>query len=311
MNKIYILITVSLLTIGAFSSGYLFSEYTKKPEKARVPILTLIDGAGRTVNITKTPQRIVSIAASTTEILYALGCGDKIVGRDRYSNYPPEALEKPEVGTSTSINLEMIVGLEPDLVMTWWFATEAINSLEERGIPVFAINPQSVSDVLQTIRTIGLIVNKTTEAENLVADMQSKIDEITSKTKGLNKTQRPLVYYELGSVGKTVGPGTFTNELIFMAGGINIAADEPFRYPLLNSEYIIERNPDVIIVISYGASPEEIKSREGWQTINAVKNNRVYVIDTGLVTSNPRIVQGLEQFAKWFHPELFGTPEGT
>jgi iron complex transport system substrate-binding protein len=300
-----------LLTIGAFSTGYLFSEHSKKPKEVKVPILTLIDGAGRTVNITKTPQRIVSIAASTTEILYALGCGDKVVGRDKYSKYPPEALQKPEVGTSTNINLEMVVGLEPDLVMAWWFATEAINSLEEKGIPVFAINPQSVSDVMQTIRTIGLIVNKTTEANNIVAAMQSKIDEITSKMEGLNKTQRPLVYYELGSVGKTVGPGTFTNELIFMAGGINIAADEPFRYPLLNSEYIIEKNPDIIIVVSYGASPEEIKAREGWHVINAVKNNKVYVIDTGLVTSNPRIVQGLEQFARWFHPELFDTTEGT
>jgi len=305
LTRIYVAIALIVLVAGAFGGGYLLSQYTRTPHRSEVPVLTLVDGAGRTVNITKTPERIVSIASSATEVLYALGCGDKVVGVDKYSDYPPEVKNKTCVGSAFNLDLEKTLSLEPDLVLTWWYAEEAIRSLEEKGITVFAINPQSVYDVLQTIRTIGLIVDRTKEANNLTAQMQNKIDEITSKTEGLNKTQRPLVYYELGTPMKTTGPGTFTNELILMAGGINIAAEEPIRYPVLSSEYIIARNPDVIIVVSYGASPDEIKAREGWQEINAVKNDRVYVIDTHLVTSNPRIVQGLEQFAKWLHTELF------
>lgn len=310
LTRMYVPIALIVLVAGAFGGGYLLSEHTRAPRQAEVPILTLVDGAGRTVNITKTPERIVSIASSATEVLYALGCGDVVVGVDKYSDYPPEVREKPNVGSAFNLNIEKILDLKPDLVLTWWYAEEAIHALEEKGIAVFAINPQSVHDVLQTIRTIGLIVGKTEEANNLTIDMQSKIDEITGKLKSLNKTQMPLVYYELGTPMKTTGPGTFTNELIFMAGGINIAAEEPVRYPVLSSEYIIARNPDVVVVVSYGASPEEIKAREGWQGINAVKNDRVYVIDRHLVTSNPRIVQGLEQFATWFHPELFSATEG-
>jgi len=296
-------IVVVLLIGASFGGGYLLAGKTKESENTGIGI-TIIDDMGRTVTIPKTPERIVSLASSATETLYALGAGDKLVGRDKYSTYPEEVKNVQEVGSGSSPNLEMIIGLQPDVLFAWPYSRNAIISLEDK-MPVIYIDPRSVDDVLDTIRMIGLVTGKSSEAENLIAEMQNKIDAITDVTKELNKTQRPLVYYELGTPMKTTGPGTFTNELIFMAGGINLAADEPVRYPLLSSEYIIERNPDVIIIVSYGASIEEVKNRDGWENINAVKNDRVYKIDTNLVTSNPRLVQGLEQFAKWFHPDLF------
>jgi len=296
-------IAVVLLIGASFGGGYLLAGKTKESENTGIGI-TIIDDVGRTVTIPKTPERIVSLASSATETLYALGAGDKLVGRDKYSTYPEEVKNVQEVGSGSSPNLEMIIGLQPDVLFAWPYSRNAIISLEDK-MPVIYIDPRSVDDVLDTIRMIGLVTGKSSEAENLIAEMQNKIDAITDVTKELNKTQRPLVYYELGTPMKTTGPGTFTNELIFMAGGINLAADEPVRYPLLSSEYIIERNPDVIIIVSYGASIEEVKNRDGWENINAVKNDRVYKIDTNLVTSNPRLVQGLEQFAKWFHPDLF------
>ena len=307
IKQIGMVVLVILLVATAFGSGYIVAERMSGEASAEGTYLTIIDGAGRTVTIPKTPERIVSLASSATETLYALGAGDLVVGRDKYSTYPEEVKNVTEVGSGSSPNLEMIVGLEPDLLFAWPYSRNAIISLEDE-ICVVYIDPSSVDEVLDTIRLIGLITGKSSEAENLTSEMQSKIDEITDVTDGLNKNERPLVYYELGSAMKTTGPGTFTNELIFMAGGINLAADEPVRYPLLSSEYIVERNPDVIVVVSYGASIEEIKSREGWQDINAVKNDRVYKIDTGIVTSNPRLVEGLEQFAQWFHPDLFQGP---
>ncbi|HEY66020.1 MAG TPA: ABC transporter substrate-binding protein [Caldilineae bacterium] len=278
---------------------------TATPAPTPEPALTIIDGAGRVVTIPKTPERIVSIASAATETLYAIGCGDKIVGVDKYSDYPPEVKDKPQVGSGSKLNVEAVLGLDPDLVVIWWFNKEAIKTLEDKGLTVVAINPKSVDGVMDTIRMLGLITGHLEEAEKLIADMQARINEVTAKVKDIPKEQRPLVYYELTKPMKTTGPGTFTNELIFMAGGINIAADEPVRYPILSQEYIIERNPDVIILISGGASVDEIKGREGWQNIKAVQNDRVYTIDRHLVTSNPRIVEGLEQFARWFHPDLW------
>ena len=267
------------------------------------PAITIVDGAGRVVTIVGTPQRIVSIASAATETLYAIGCGDEIVGVDKYSDYPPEAQGKTQVGSGSQLDVETTLGLEPDLVIAWWFSREAISTLEDNGLTVLAINPRSVDGVLDTIRTLGLVTGHLDEAESLIAKMKAKIDEVKARVKDIPKEERPLVYYELTTPMKTTGPGTFTNELIFMAGGINIAADEPIRYPVLSEEYIIERDPDVIVVVSGGVSVEEIKGRAGWQNIEAVLNDRVYTIDTHLVTSNPRIVQGLEQFANWFHPE--------
>lgn len=305
MNKVYVIIIVALI-LGAFGGGYLFANVSTRP-RAEI----------------KTPvERIVSLSAACTEILYALGAGDKLVGVDqasvnyalagneaflgapgKLSDYPKEVPNKPNVGKSSAPNLELIVSLKPDVVFSWWYNTEVNKNIGDKGIAVVSINPQSVADVLSLIKTIGALVGKSAEAEEVVSEMQERMEKVSSKVKSL--TEKPLVYYELGTPLKTVGPGTFTNELISMAGGVNIAANETLRYPLLSNEYVIERNPNVIVVISYGASIEDIKSREGWQNIDAIRNNRVYKIESGWVTASPRLVLGLEQFAKWFHPNLF------
>jgi len=165
-----------------------------------------------------------------------------------------------------------------------------------------AINPGSVVEVMDTIRTLGTITGHVDEAEGLVAGMEARIEGVEARVRDIPNEEKPLVYYELTTPMKTTGPGTFTNELISRAGGINIAASEPVTYPVLSEEFIIEQDPDVIIVVSGGASVEEIRDREGWQDVEAVRNDRVYTIDTHLVTANPRIVEGLEKFADWFHP---------
>ncbi len=308
IKRIGVWIAIVVLIGAAFGSGYVLAHYLKNPEvkgsgKTEENV-SFIDGVGRTIKITKTPERIVSVASSSTEILYEIGCGDKIVGVDKYSDYPSDAENKTNVGSCYSPNLEIIVGLNPDLVITWWYGRSSIKSLEDKTTVMY-INPESVDDVMDLIKLYGLIMNKTSESESFVDEMQNKIDNITNTVEGLNKTERPYVYYELSKKGRSTGQGTFTNELIFMAGGINIAADEPLRYPDLTDEYIIAENPKVIVVVSYGAAVDEIKNRDGWENISAVKNNRVYSIDTHKVTSNPRLVDGLEQFARWFHPDLF------
>jgi len=265
----------------------------------------VVDDLGRRVNVPNNLTRIVSLASSTTEILYDLGCGDMVVGVDKNSNYPPEVKKKPIVGTGSSVNTEALLSLKPDLAFAWYYDEDTIAKIESYGIPVVAINPQSVDDVYKTIEMVGKITGKEARAKEIVQGMQSKISAVADQLKGVPKDKWPRVYYELQAPMKTVGPGTFTDEIIGLAGGMNIAESKGAKYPILSSEYIVERNPNVIVVVSYGTPVKEIKARGGWNNISAVKDNRVYEIDSDLVTCTPRLVDGLQQMARWYHPELF------
>jgi iron complex transport system substrate-binding protein len=298
-SLVLILFIPFLIVLSCMGCG---QETTKTPDETGQSI---VDDLGRTVRVPKNPGRIASLASSTTETLYDLGCGDRIVGVDGCSNYPPDASKKPDLGSGSSINLEMLVELSPDFVTAWWYNQDSINMIEARDIPVVAIDPKGVDDVMRIIKMLGELTGEEARARGIVQEMQEQVDEITGRLDGLPEGNAPVVYYELNTPMKTTGPGTFTDGLIKLAGGVNIAAHEPVRYPILSSEFIVEKNPDVIVIVSYGASIEELKSRAGWDRINAVKNNRVHKIDTHLVTCNPRVVKGLRKFAKWFHPQLF------
>ena len=297
-------IVIGILICAAFAGGYGLSAHLQAGLGPTVTGATIIDDLGRSVTVPAHPKRIISMAAACTVVLYDIGGENLIVGVNRDSlDYVPEASEKTYVGSCYNPSLETIVGLEPDLIFAWYYAK--ISTLEEK-IPIIYMNPKSIDGIFSTMRMIGLVVGQTEKVEQVISGIENRIATIENKMKDLNKGNRPLVYYELSGVGKTVGQGTFTNEMIFKAGGINIAAEEPVRYPILNTEYIIGRNPDVIVVWSYGADVEEIKSRPGWHEINAVKNDRVHKIESSWVSSTPRMILGLEQFAKWFHPTLFG-----
>ncbi|MEM2873138.1 MAG: ABC transporter substrate-binding protein [Nitrososphaerales archaeon] len=305
MNKKKFALGIGFLVaiVFALSIGYL--AFLKYGQTDNLIPLIIIDDLGQSINITKTPQRIVSISASCTEILYALGCGDKIVAVDKTSDYPPEVKDKPCVGPASNLNVELIVNLDPDIVFAWGGSEKAINRLKELNITVVAIYPRSISGIMDDIGLIGKIMNKEAEASNLISEMQNRLDTIKGKLSNLTVGEKPLVYYELYRLGSTAGPGTVSDEMISLAGGINIAANQTIQYPTLSSEYIISMNPDVIIVLSGYTSIDEIKSRSGWQSINAVKNDRIYQIDKGLTSFTPRIVLGIEQMARWFHPDLF------
>ena len=269
-------------------------------------------------------DRIVSIAAACTEIIYAIGAGDKLVGVDQYSinyaltgdaafqgapgelkDYLHEVPNKTNVGTTSALELELLISLNPAKVFSWEWATTANEAIENLGIEVIKINPQSIDDIFNLITSIGELLEKPVEAAAVNFEIQERINNITYKLENLTEGEIPLVYYELSSLGKTVGPGTITNEMISVAGGINLAGNESLRYPTLSSEYIVARNPDIIVVVSYGASINEIKSRAGWGDISAVQNDNIYVIESGWATASPRFILGLENFSLWFHPALF------
>jgi iron complex transport system substrate-binding protein len=277
------------------------------PTATPVAPITVVDDVGNTVTLNTEPQRIISLAPANTEILYALGLGDRVVGVTEYCNYPPEAAEKPKVGGFSDVDLEQVVGLEPDLVLAASLHTaEVVPALQERGVPVFVADPQTVPEVLETIRTIGHITGKDQAAGALTAQMQERIIAVQETIKD---APRPRVFWELGPELYTAGPGSFLNDLIVMAGGENIAADADGPWPQLSLEAIVLKDPEIVVLAdhNYGETAETVTQRSGWGNITAVREGRIIELTNDDIVSRPgpRIVEGLEFLARAFHPDLF------
>jgi iron complex transport system substrate-binding protein len=283
-------------------------EPTSAPTAAATEAaITVEDGVGNVLTFESAPQRIISLAPNHTEVLYALGLGDRVVGVTEYCNYPPEAAEKPKVGDFVNTDLELVVGLEPDLVLaTTMHMAETVPAIQERGIPVFVLDPQSVDNVLEEISILGQITGQEAVADALIADMQARIDAVQERVKD---APRPRVFWELGPELFTVGPDTFVNDLIVLAGGENVAADADTPWPQLSVEAIILKDPDVIVLAdhNYGQTVEMVKERPGWEDIAAVKEGSIVEIANDDIVSRPgpRLVEGLEFLAQALHPDLF------
>lgn len=269
--------------------------------------LVIVDDYGRTVSLDSMPTRIVSAAPTPTEILFAVGAGDLVVGVDEYSDYPEGVTDLTRVG-AYPLNLEVIVGLRPDLIVSSDLVpADQLENLESQGIPYLILAARTLDDIMGDIRLVGIVTGHVDEAEALVDDLESRIDAVTEKTLAA-EVEAPRVYLEYFPYW-TYGPGSFGDNLIALAGGINIAENASSEYPLLTSEFIIAQDPEVIVyTIGYMTSTnaEEISSRAGWGGITAVAEGEIYSIDDNLVSRyGPRIVDGLEQLAELIHPELF------
>ena len=266
--------------------------------------ITITDWRGTNVTLDKYPQRIVSLGASFTEVLFSIGASDQLVGVDKYSDYPVAALEKVNVGSGYTLNQEAVMALDPDCVICWGYATSTIETLEGLGVPTLVYYPSSLEDVMWTIGSIGNATGKKTAAQELVGGMQQVISDISEALQNLTEEDKPKVYFELKS-GKSVGPSTLTNQLIEMAGGINIYANATSTYPQPSSEFIIGEDPDIIVVEDQSPKTNgDISSQEGWDAISAVDDNLIYRLNKDLNSCTPRVIDALQALAHWFHPDL-------
>lgn len=276
---------------------------------AQTPVDYVFDDLGRLVAINGTPQRIISLSPSNTEILFALGLGDKIVGVTDWCDYPPEALGKEKVGGYINPDVEKIVALNPDLILVaYGTPMEVINNLVGLGLTVFGIKTTDLDDLLNDIRRIGEITDKEVEALALTSEMASRIQAVTNQTEELE--QRPRVFYIVWHDPLwTAGSGTFIHELIEKAGGVNICGNLT-GYPTISIEEVIARNPEVIITSAWPDVYEWAMNETALNITDARQNGRVYTCDDNLVQRpGPRLVEGLEWFAHFIHPEIFGEPE--
>jgi len=273
---------------------------------------TVTDDMGRQVRLKSEPQRIISHVPSITETLFALGLGDKIVGDSDYCDYPEAAKTVPKIGGYFTPNIEAIVALNPDLVLTDGYVPELITKLDSLGIPLAVIDPKDINGILRDIELLGNVTGSQKEATELTGDMKKRIDAVSWKVVPLS--YRPSVFYVFDATDTTkpwtAGPGSFVDALISLGGGENIAAISSDAWIQFNMEELVDADPEILLVDSHMGtaviSPEELKKLPGWQNLTAVKEKRIYTIDGDLVNrSGPRIVQGLEDIAKILHPELF------
>ena len=270
---------------------------------------TLVDQLGREVTLPDDPQRVVSLAPSITEIIFALGREHRLKGVTRFSDFPPEAANLPKVGSYVRLDLEKIVALRPDLC----FAVKDGNPgemaarLETLGIPVYAVDPRDVDSVMETFLDIGRVLNAAEEAKDIVGKMRSRITRVKSLV--ANASHRPRVFFQIGlSPIVSVGTRTFIHELIVLAGGKNLS-EGPVPYPRFSREQVLALSPEVFIITSMarGASFERVKKEwSKWPDLPAVRNNRILLVDSNLFDRpSPRLVDGLELLLKLIHPEIF------
>lgn len=293
---------VIIVVVAAVVGAFIYLD--KGGEDNTESTITITDYRGTNVTLPKYPQRIVSLGGSFTEVLFAIGAQDQVVGVDKYSDYPPAALNKTNVGSGYTLNQEAVMSLDPDCVICWGYQTDTIETLEGLDVPVLVYYPGSVEEIIWTIESLGDATGRVQSAQDLVSGMQQIIDGIEEALSNLTVEEKPKVYFEL-QTGKTVGPGSITNDLIEMAGGINIYGNATTKYPQPSSEYIISENPDIIVVEEQSPKTNgDIASLEGWDVIDAVENNQIYRIDQNLNSVTPRLVDALQAFAHWFHPDL-------
>jgi len=299
MKKIGIFIVLSLLVsmlIGCqpqFQSG------------------TFTDDLGRQVRIEKAPERIVSHVPGITELLFALDLGEKIVGVSEYCDYPETAKTTPKVGDFFHPSIEMIVDLDPDLVLTNGSVEYVMTQLDSLGIAYVVLKPTDINGIIKNIELVGEITGMEKEANEVIKDMRDRMFRVSTQTKDAPRIRTFYIFATTDLNNPwTAGPGSFVDSLITMASGENIGARASAPWVQFSIEEVVNADPEVIIIdVSHGSaviSVTELKKHPVWRKMTAIKQGRIYPIDGDIVNRpGPRIVDGLEEIAKIIHPELF------
>ena len=271
---------------------------------------TYTDDMGREVRIEKVPQRIISLAPSHTEILFALGLGDRVIGVTRYCNYPEEAKEKEKIGGFANPDIEKIIALKPDLILAFGTLQKPlVSELEDKGQTVFWLYPHTVEDILGSFERIGKITGKAAAAKQLKERIEERIRVVRENVKDIPEREKVTVFrvMNLDPPG-TIGGDAFQTDVYRLAGGRNIFGNTKKDYFQLDFQTLVTLEPDIIIICGDGEeeAKAEIKSQKGWGDLDAVKADRIVVISCDLICRpSPRIAETIELLARGFYPKRF------
>jgi iron complex transport system substrate-binding protein len=313
-------VAVVLIASGAFV--YVYYQGQAAESEGIKALQSLVDDHDYVTSLSAYPNKIVSLAPSCTEILFALDLGDKVVAVTDYDNYPYNFTAWVEAGNMTSVgafdkpSIEVIASLAPDLILaTAGVQGESIDTLRNLGYKVLVLDPANISGVFKNIELVGKATGKNAEASSLVNNLSNRIEAVVNKV--ANAASKPKVYYEVWYDPTSLwsaGAKAWQNELIEKAGGVNIFADQPMDYFQSSAEAVIDRNPDAIVLPAAGmgsgppfwGSIADVKARPGWNSISAVQNDRLYQMDSDILSrAGPRVADAVEALARFFHPELF------
>jgi len=271
------------------------------------------DAVGRSVAVPEAPRRIVSLAPNITEILYAVGAGDLVVGVTDYCEWPPEAARKPHVGGFVNPSIEAVAALDPDLVLATADGNrpEDVERIAGLGIPVYTVDTRSVAEILRTIDTVGELVGRGKPARALVGELAARREAVRARVAGLPPVpvfvaidRRPLI---------SAADGTFVGEMIALAGGRNVAGDSPVKYPVVSMERLLAADPAVIVDATDADRPDDAAAAARWRelpgaaALTAVRTGRVHAVGDGsFFIPGPRIMDRLEHLARLLHPPAEG-----
>ena len=314
-----ILIAIALIAILSASAVYVVYS-TQNPSQPQQG-LTITDSEGYKTTLTGVPQRIISIAPSVTPILYEIGVGNKVVGLTDYDDSPYNFTAWFEAGNMTTVggfstpNMEAVISLQPDVIFTTDINDAILPNMRELGLKVIVVGPKNIEGIYQTINLIGKATGAEANATAVVSRLTDKVNSVVATINAANVTEKPKVYYEVWSDNAgymTIGGSAWMNDIINKAGGNNIFSNETQEYPMTSLEIIVQNNPDVILLPtdmggapSYG-SVDQVKARAGWNHINAVTNDRVYVLDADLLNEpGIRVADQVQAIAACLYPNLF------
>ncbi|MBO0999075.1 ABC transporter substrate-binding protein [Bacillus sp. SD075] len=305
---------ISMLMLTLFLTGCGVNDDqaatdNKATKKEEIKDYTVTDDTGKKIKFEKTPKKVVSLQPSNTEILFALEQGDKVVGVTDFDNYPEEAKNIEHVSDSVNINAEKIIALKPDAIIAYTIGDDtALKPLEDAGIPVFIIkSAANFDDVYGDIGQIANVMGVAEKGDELVKDIKSQIASVEEKVETLDEKKQ--TYFEISPAPEiyTTGAETFQHEILDTAGIINIFDDQK-GWVKVSDEEIVKRNPESIITTATYTDDAvgEIKSRKGWEDIDAVKNDDIHLVDENVMSRpGPRIGEAVELAAKTVYPDLF------
>ncbi len=286
----------------------LFGPAMAAPGASAATPIVVTDDAGRAVRLPAPPSRVVSLAPSHTEIVYALGLGERLVAVNEWSDYPPEARAKPRV-RGIHPSLEQLVAMRPDLILLVAGMGDLVTHFEAQGIPALVLAPRDLEGIYRNIELLGTVMGVPGRALAVTQAMRDRAAAVRARVAGL---RRPRVFYEVDGVDPvrpfTAGPGSFVHEMLELAGAENVTGGAQGAWPQLSLEQILKADPEVIILgdavaVNSPQTPEMVLRRPGWAGITAVRRRAIYPVDGNLVSRpGPRIVEGLEALARIIHP---------
>jgi iron complex transport system substrate-binding protein len=274
---------------------------------------TLVDDEGTTIEVATEPRRIISLSPANTEIVFALGAGDRLVGRTDFDDHPPEATALPAVASFTGVFLEQAVDLQPDLVLAAgnnFTPAGDIERMRELGLTVLVVYADTLEQVLADIRLIGQALGADAEADAITRQMETRISEVREATTVIG--ERPRVFYQIGSEPEIYAPApdSFIADMVVLAGGEPITTTDPAVFAI-SVERLIDLDPEVIVLgdAAYGVCPAQVVQRPGWGSITAVREGAIRPVDDVIITRpGPRIAEGLAALALAIHPDADITP---